>query len=396
MDARIFFALLNLAIALLLVGAVIVIATYLSVIPVLAFIALFAALTAAMVTLAHQSAKAGNLAWARTWGYWGCLFFGIAAIALAHRLGLLAFIPDLILVWLLGFVVCALWLGQRISYFVAQVLLTIWLVCTFLYGQSYLPGVAVSLLLGWPLRTTQGAAALLLQTFNGLVLAALYFYAAIQAQHYPLQFPPAMVFPLLASLALLWAACATQRLRRDALVLGHVVTGLGLVLLVLLCVDPLWQSLRSVWIGPPSSLAMAMALLVWLLGALLLKARAVPAPGWITFLTWLAAAVFLELVRAFPDSALAAQASALAAVLACALALRSMRQGMADGQASSMLMGSLLLVLAVCAAMFSRELHFLWYVLALWALASVLLLALWHYPRHQPAGTRAVPAVHVA
>lgn len=395
----VFFVLLNLAIALFLVGAVMVIASNLSAIPVPAFIGLFTLLTVLMLFLALRDVAARRMPWARTWGYWGCVFYGIGTIAAAHRLGLLSFVPDLILLWLLGFACSALWLRHRINFVLSEVLLTLWLACSFLYGQSYLPGLAVFALLGWALRGPQpGAAPLLLQALNGLLLVALYGYTAIQPQHYPLQFPPAIVLPLLASLALLWAAASARQARRDVQVLGRVVAGLAMALLLLLSFDPLWQAWRSVWIGPPSGVALALAGLIGLAGLGLLKRRALPAPAALLYLVWCAAAVLLELARWWPDSLLAQQGSALAAALAGALALWRMRRAVAEGRAADLLTGSLLLVLAVGAAVLSRDLPYFWGVLALWLLAGVLLLALtlWRNPRPKPVALAAAPLVPVA
>ena len=390
-----FFGLLNLLVTLFLLGAVMVISSYLTQIPVAVFIALFGLLTALMAVLTQRAVQQQRMPWARTWGFWGCVFFGIAAIAAAHRLGLLAFIPDLLLVWLLGFALVALWLQHPLLFLLSQVLLTLWLVCTYLYGQSYLPGLAVFLLLGWYLRQPRAAAALLLQALNGLLLAALYGYAVLRPQHYPLEFPPALVLPLLACLALLWAVGQAARLaqpaRQDGVWVGQVAGGLGLALLVVLALAPFWQRLRSLWAGPLAPWALALALLVWLLGAALLRHCKAGRSVWLRYLVWVGAALLLQLAGLLPESLLARHLSSLSALLALALALRRLRAGTLQGSPADMLSASLLLVLVVGAAVFSRPLALHWNVLALWALASLLLLALWQSLRAPPRSLAATP-----
>ena len=389
-----FYPLVNTLLTLFLVGAVIVISNNLTAIPVAAFIGLFGLLTVLTLALTLQALNKRRMGWARTWAYWGCVFFGIAAVATAHRLGWLAFIPDLILVWLIVFAASALALRHSVNLLVAELLLTLWLVCTFLYGQSYLPGLAVCLLLSWHLLVRQPQGALLLwHTANALVLACFYVYTALQPQHYPLQWQPTLVVPLLAMLAWLWcashAALEIYPERRDLRLLGRALSAVAFVLPLLLSVAPLWQVLQANWSGQASRFALLLSCLCWLLGMATLRRTAAPKSLWTGMGFWIAGAVLLELVRHFADTPYAQQFSWLAAALAAALAWRRMQRAAAKQSLPQLLGASLLLVLVLCAALFSRELPYAVPVLALWALALLIAWQLRQLSRSSPQPTPA-------
>lgn len=395
-----YFVLVNTAITLFLVGAVLVISNNLDRIPVVAFIALFSLLSVLMAVLTLRALDAKDrhgLAWARTWAYWGCVFLGIAAVSVAHRMGWLAFIPDLVLVWLIVFSACALALGHRLGLLVAQVLLTLWLLASFLYGQSYVPGLVVCAVLTGYLVRHPHAGLLVLNAGNALLLAGLYSYAALLAQHYPLHWPPDLLLPLLGALVLLWSASVAanqmQPARRDYRLLAHVVCGLGGLLLVLLCLPPVWALVLGYSAGPVSPTALVLAGLCGILAAVLLARSRVELRRWRSFALWVLAPVLLEMARVAPDTAWSRQFSAVAAVFAVAVALRLMRHGVLARNPAVLGAASGLLVVVVCAAVFSRELPYGIWVLALWGLVTVLLWPLWQTARMLRAGSEGDSAV---
>jgi len=386
-----YFVLVNTLLALFLVGAVIVISNNLTRIPVAAFIVLFSVLTALMLVATLQALQQRRTGWARTWAYWGCVFFGIATISAAHRLGWLAFIPDLILLWLIVFAASAVALHHCANLLVAELLLTLWLVCSFLYGQTYLPGLAICLLLAWQLIRRPAANPLqgplmLWGSANALLLAAFYVYAAVQPQHYPLQWLPALQLPCLALLALLWSASqlllARQPPRHDLQRLVQVVQGSGMVLLVLLSVPAVWDALRVASSGSAASpVALGIAGLLGLLCIALLQRAAAQRRQWQILALWFAGAALLELARLFADTVWADLPSGLAAALAAALAWRRLQRALAGPSMAGLLGASWLWVLVLCVSIFSRPLAYPVQVLALWLMAAALGWALWRFGR---------------
>ena len=393
-----YLGLMNLAISFLLGGAVIVISQNLAHIPVSVFIIFFASLASAMLFMARKMRHKQQLGWSRTFAFWCGIFFGIALISAAHRLELLSFIPDLMLIWMIGLLLLGLWSMHAWMLMFTAVLNLTWCAMTFLYAQSYIPGVIIAGIIFCFIFSREGLQKKTLGLFflvilNFVLLCNLYLYDIIHISHYPLQFSLAQLPFNVALMAFLWALAST--LKRPAASPSYYAyisymaslriytMVLGISFLIAMSIEPVWQALLNWSLQDDSSTAAnIIGLVFWLLGALWIFRKKNDSANKLGYVLWGISYALFAASLTYP--LIAEQASNSARLYVFTLALYWLYQGIYRPCLNRLLTG---LGLFICAALTSLQAwspsdkHYLIQVIVFWIIASVIGLTVELYRR---------------
>lgn len=289
----IYLALFNTAIVIALLGAVILIANNLEYIPGLLFIGIFSVLALGLGAASISSIR-HDATVAQIWSFWSGIAYGIAVFSGAHFFGLVDFIPDLLLIWVIGLLLLAYLCNSALQMGIVTALSMVWLFLAFLYGQSYVPGVIILALVYWfVLQRRQSSALFVLAVLGTLLVANLYFYDLLQPAHYPLAFSIAHLVLTLALFGVLngisslvvQGAARDSRWRGYAHAMSIITSVVGIAALLALSSRGSWQGIAAAFDGNTLGFMIGGALLLAV--AIPVFIRPVAAGARATFLGWI-------------------------------------------------------------------------------------------------------------
>lgn len=284
-----YYLFVNMVVVIALSGAVILIANNLTQIPALVFIGGFSVLAAGLGYTGYLRHKEKRMVEARIWYFWSGIAYGLAVFSGAHLLGLTNFIPDLLLLWLVGLTLLAVWGSHTFQLGLAVALNGVWLYLVFLYDQSYLPGLVMLAVTGWFLFRRRPSGWLFnLALLTLIFLCNLYFYELLHPAHYPLNFSVShLVFTIgllgcLTGLAALTFAAAQWP--AYARLLRRFTTVVGVAILIVLSIPAVSTGLAVAFDGSLTGVIVGGALL--LAAAIPLFTRPVATAHRLIFVIW--------------------------------------------------------------------------------------------------------------
>jgi hypothetical protein len=315
-------AVVHLGVALVVGGAATAVALLFFVLPPAVYVALFAVITAVLVTFGIRALRRLRVVTGRGYLFWAGIAWGLLVASGAYLTQLTGFVPHLWLGWTLGVLVLGVLGAGAVQTAFSGVLAALWVGAAALIGESFLPGFAILVvllvfpMLARPSRLVGAAAAIL-----ALALAVAYALRLLP------QTPagPLAIVTVVVTCGLLRIYAA--RLPLDALTsapprgcpsygIRAVVNTLGLVALVVLPLPPVLQALRT-QLADVGSGARAGMLLP--LGVLVV---AVALPGklrrgsWPAIVVWVTGSVLLTAALILPAPTPTVARAALAVLLA--------------------------------------------------------------------------------
>ena len=289
----IYYGLLNLTIVAALIGAVVLIANNLTQIPALWFISGFGLLTL-MLLMGGWLAQRTQAHGARTiWSFWAGIAYGLTLFAGGHWFGLSTFIPDLLLLWIVGLALLAFWNGSTLQMMLVAGLTGIWLYLVFLYGYSYMPGLLIIMAIYAFAGQRRFAPSIFLAAIVlTLILLNLYAYDLLFPAHFPLQFSITQLLITLALVSSLHAVVALLESRNAAQspwpaygeALHKLTQVIGVLALLPFAFWAPWEMLRAAFDGGLVGLVLGFALLM--VTAILVFGRQTSAALRATFCGW--------------------------------------------------------------------------------------------------------------
>lgn len=298
--------LVNVTVLMAVAGIVVLIANNLTNIPAEIYIGFFATLTLLLTIAGIISQRRGQQNAVQILSFYAGIVLGLVVFAGGHFYGLATFIPDLLLIWMVGLTLLAFLFACTWQMGLVAILNLAWLYMTFLYGMDYWPGLFIIGCIYWFAWQRQTSIPLfLLAVINSLVILNFYGYDLVHPNHFPLTFSSIHIlvtfafFGMMSGLAgITWRNIPpwSPWLRySEALIWMTSVIGLG-VLLYLITPNS-WVFVNSGFDGRLLGIVLGMAL--YMFTAIFVFSRPTMAGTRTRFLLW--SVGFLLLVSGLND-----------------------------------------------------------------------------------------------
>lgn len=259
----------NVTVLMAVAGFVILIANNLTMIPGNIYIGVFATLTLILTVVGLVSQRGGHRNAVQILSFYAGIALGLAIFAGGHFYGIATFIPDLILIWIVGLTLLAFLFGCTWQMGLVAVLNLLWLYTAFLYNTSYWPGLIIIGCLywfAWQRRTS--VTLFLLAVANSVVIINLYGYDLVHINHYPLTFATVHLlvtfafFGMLSGLAgITWRNIPPwSPWLRYSQALIWLTTVIGIGLLLFLITPNSWMIINQSYDGGLFAIVLGMAL----------------------------------------------------------------------------------------------------------------------------------------
>lgn len=188
-DNFVYHLMVNITVLTAVTGIVTLIANNLTIIPANVYIGVFATLAIVLTMAGIVSQRRGSTNAAQTLNIYAGLVLGLVIFAGGHFYGLVTFIPDLLLIWMVTLTMLAFLFTATWQMGFVALLNLLWLAMAFLYGTAYWPGLIIIGCLywfAWQQRTS--ITIFLLAVLNSMVIINFYGYDLIHPNHYPLTY----------------------------------------------------------------------------------------------------------------------------------------------------------------------------------------------------------------
>ncbi|MCB0184293.1 MAG: hypothetical protein KDE31_08515 [Caldilineaceae bacterium] len=181
--------LVNLTVLTAVAGIVVLLANNLTAIPAELYLGVFGALTLILTIAGLLSRRRNKKNATQILSFYAGIVLGLVIFAGGHYAGMVTFIPDQILIWMVGLTLLAFLFASVGQMALVALLNLVWLYMTFLYGMSYWPGLILIICLYWFAWQRHTSIPLfLLAAINSLVILNLYGYDLVHPTHFPLSF----------------------------------------------------------------------------------------------------------------------------------------------------------------------------------------------------------------
>ncbi|HRW10789.1 MAG TPA: hypothetical protein P5121_37060 [Caldilineaceae bacterium] len=181
--------LVNLTVLTAVAGIVVLLANNLTAIPAELYLGVFGALALILTIAGLLSRRRDKKNATQILSFYAGIVLGLVIFAGGHFYGFATFIPDLLLLWMVGLTLLAFLFASVGQMALVALLNLVWLYMTFLYGMSYWPGLILIICLYWFAWQRHTSIPLfLLAAINSLVILNLYGYDLVHPTHFPLAF----------------------------------------------------------------------------------------------------------------------------------------------------------------------------------------------------------------
>lgn len=260
---------INVTVFMAVAGIVILIANNLATIPGDIYITAFATIALLLVVAGLISQRGNHTNTVQIVSFYAGIVLGLAIFAGGHFYGLVTFLPDLLLIWMVGLTFLAFLFGCTWQMGLVGMLNLAWLAIAFLYNTAYWPGLIIIGCLywfAWQRRTS--VMLFLIAVLNSVLIINLYGYDLVHPSHYPLTFATVHLlvtfafFGMLSGLAgITWRHIPPwSPWLRYSQALIWLTTVLGIGVLLFLITPNSWMIINQSYDGGLFAIVLGMAL----------------------------------------------------------------------------------------------------------------------------------------